>query len=94
MVEPLFLQATCTVARSNLANSGYSSLGMYCGRYGEVVLEDLAKMSLADPSNPKELRLGKVAPVTFESVAHREHKWQVDISLFKNACVLVLCAER
>ena len=47
------------------------------GRYGEVIMEDLAKMSLSDPSNPEELRLGKVAPVTFDSVARKEHKWQV-----------------
>ncbi len=40
-------------------------------------MEDLAKMSLSDPSNPEELRLGKVGPVTFESVAKKEHKWQV-----------------
>lgn len=34
-------------------------------------------MSLIDPSNPEELMLGKVAPVSFESVAKKEHKWQV-----------------
>jgi hypothetical protein len=50
-----------------------------CGRYGEVIMEDLAKMSLSDPSNPEELKLGKVAPVTFESVARKEHKWQVTL---------------
>ncbi len=64
---------------------------MYCGRYGEVVLEDLAKMSLADPSNPEELRLGKVAPVTFENVAHRDHKWQVDTSHFKEFVCCIRC---
>ncbi|BDA41730.1 Condensin-2 complex subunit H2 [Coccomyxa sp. Obi] len=64
--------------------------------YGEVVLEDLAKMSLADPSNPEELRLGKVAPVTFERVAHREHKWQVSrlfsalLQLANNGNVILL----
>ena len=56
------------------------------------MLDDLAKTSLADPSNPEELRLGKVVPVTFESVARREHKWQVDTSSRDCQC-FIRCIE-
>lgn len=40
-------------------------------------MEDLAKLSLVDQGQPEELHLEKVAPVSFEAVAHKQHKWQV-----------------
>ena len=46
-------------------------------RYGAGILQDLAHLSLADPGDPGELRLGKAAPVPFAALAQKEHAWQV-----------------
>ena len=50
---------------------------LFCFRYGAAILQDLALLSLEDPANPGQLKLGNVAPVDFHEVARKEHKWQV-----------------
>lgn len=44
---------------------------------GESLLNDMAAISLKDPSQPKHFEAEKVPPLAFGAIAKQQHKWQV-----------------
>ncbi len=50
-------------------------------RYGELIIEDLSKLNLTGQGKPDDLQ--DVAPVPFEAVAKKQHKWQVGGTLHR-----------
>ena len=54
----------------------HSPLGVL-HRVGESLLNDMAAISLEDPSQPKHFEAEKVPPLAFGAIAKQQHKWQV-----------------